>query len=356
MVIRSTPQSLHDIFLAYAEDCHGYSPIYERITTAIADDPEVQALSTGGQPGQPPPNLICAATHYLLLAGAQHEVASYYPSVTSNPAPIDDGLYPAFRDFCLRNAEAIRPLVASRLVQTNEVGRSACLLPGYSEAARREDGRPLALVDFGCSAGLNLLFDRFGYEYARPQALERDSVRWADAASPVQLRCELRGDAAPPLQAGTPVAGWRVGVDLNPIDVTDADALLWLRALVWPEHREREATLVAAAGLMREHQQRLLKGDGVALLPALLAEVPADHALVVYYSFVLHQLSPEARRQFYKALGDASHKRAVYVVSMAGLMQATTIELTTWRDGDYKREMLAECMAHGLWMRYGPRE
>ena len=344
MVIRSTPQSLHDLFLAYAEDCRGYSPIYEHITAAIADDAEVQELSTGGQPGQPPPNLICAATHYLLLSGVQHDLAHYYPSVTPAAAPIDDALYPAFRDFCLRNADALRPLVASRLVQTNEVGRSACLLPGYAEVSRREEGRPLALIDFGCSAGLNLLFDRFGYDYG--------SVRWGDASSPVQLRCELRGEAAPPLQDGTPVAGWRVGVDLNPIDVTDADSLLWLRALVWPEHREREATLVAAAGLMREHPQRLVQGDGVALLPMLIAEAPADHALVVYYSFVLHQLSPEARRQFYKVLADASHKRPIYVVSMAGLMQATKIELTAWRNGDYKRETLAECMAHGQWMRY----
>jgi hypothetical protein len=345
MVIRSTPQSLHDLFLAYAEDCRGYSPIYEHVTAAIADDPEVQALSTGGQPGQPPPNLICAATHYLLLSGLHHDLARYYPSVTPEAALIDHALYPAFRDFCLSNADDIRRLVASRLVQTNEVGRSACLLPGYAEVSSREDGLPLALIDFGCSAGLNLLFDRFGYDYG--------AVRWGDAASPVQLRCELRGDAVPPLQQGIPVAGWRVGVDLNPIDVTDADSLLWLRALVWPEHRERDATLVAAAGLMRQQPQRLVQDDGVALLPSLIAEAPAEHALVVYYSFVLHQLSPEARRRFYSVLADASHKRTVYVVSMAGLMQATKIELTTWRDGDYKRETLAECMAHGQWLRYG---
>src|SRR5437868_3282212 len=121
MVIRSTPQSLHDIFLAYAEDCRGYSPIYEHITSAIADDPEAQSLSLGGQPGQPPPNLICAATHYLLLSGVQHELAGYYPSVTPDAAPIDGALYRAFRDFCLRYGDAIRTLVASRLVQTNEV-------------------------------------------------------------------------------------------------------------------------------------------------------------------------------------------------------------------------------------------
>src|SRR5689334_24533794 len=194
MVIRSTPQSLYDLYIAYADDCHGYSPIYEHITRAIADDPQLQELSAGGMEGQPPPNLICAASHYLLLSGVQHEVRRYYPSVAAAPAPLDEGLYPAFRDFCLSNAEALRPLIASRLVQTNEVARSACLLPGYAEASRREGGKPLALIDFGCSAGLNLLFDRFGYDYG-PGCL-----RWGNKASPVQLRCELRGDAVPPLQ------------------------------------------------------------------------------------------------------------------------------------------------------------
>jgi hypothetical protein len=337
------PQSLHDIFIGYAEDCRGYSPIYEHVTRAIAEDPQVQTLAAGGQPGQPPPNLICAATHYLLLSGVKHDLASYYPSVTPDARAIDAGLYPAFQDFCLQNADAIRPLVASRLVQTNEVGRSACLVAGFAEVARREADRPLALIDFGCSAGLNLLFDRFGYDYGH--------LRWGDSTSPVQLRCDLRGDLAPPLRPGAPVAGWRTGVDLNPIDLMDDDALLWLRALVWPEHREREATLIAAAQLMRREPQRLIRGDGVELLPSLVAEAPGDHALVVYYSFVLHQLSPEARRRFYTVLGAASQTRPVYVVSMAGFMQDTKLELTTWHDGAYKRETLAQCMAHGQWLR-----
>jgi hypothetical protein len=349
MVTRSQPLSLHDTFIAYAEDCRDYSPLYDHLSLAIADDPDLQTLSTGGLPGQQAPNLIFAATHYLVLSGVGHPVAQYYPGVTPDAAPVDEGLYPAFRDFCLRYAEAIRPLVAARLVQTNEVGRSASLLPGYAHVSRLEGNRPLALIDFGCSAGLNLLFDRFGFEYQRPGG---SSLRWGDAASPVQLRCELRGDGTPALQDGAPVAGWRVGVDLNPIDLTDPDALLWLRALVWPEHRERESTLVAAAGLMRDHPQRLIAGDGVELLQGLIAQAPADHALVVYYSFVLHQLSPEARRRFYSVLAEASRARPVYVLSMGGYMQASKVELTTWRDGEHTRETLAECMAHGQWLRW----
>jgi hypothetical protein len=50
-------------------------------------------------------------------------------------------------------------------VQTNEVGRCASLLPAFGVVAARTDGRPLALVELGTSAGLNLVWDAYGYAY-----------------------------------------------------------------------------------------------------------------------------------------------------------------------------------------------
>ena len=38
------------------------------------------------------------------------------------------------------------------------------------------------------------------------------------------------------------------GLDLNPIDVRDPDATLWLRALVWPDEVGRAELLQQAAG------------------------------------------------------------------------------------------------------------
>ena len=48
--------------------------------------------------------------------------------------------------------------------QTNEIARSAMLLPGFLTVAR-ETGLPLDLFEIGASAGLNLLFDSFHYRY-----------------------------------------------------------------------------------------------------------------------------------------------------------------------------------------------
>ncbi len=42
--------------------------------------------------------------------------------------------------------------------------RCACLLPAFSAIAQ-VTGRPLALIEIGPSAGLNLNWDRFRYRY-----------------------------------------------------------------------------------------------------------------------------------------------------------------------------------------------
>src|SRR5947209_354798 len=80
-------------------------------------------------------------------------------------------------------------------------------------------GGPIALLELGASAGLNLLYDRYRYRYGDHTV--------GDAASPVTLDCELRGMAPP--RAILPIA-WRGGVDLHPVDVTDDDAVEWLQA------------------------------------------------------------------------------------------------------------------------------
>ncbi len=65
------------------------------------------------------------------------------------------------------------------------------------------------------------------------------------------LPCVLEGDV--PVEGlvtrGMPEVVWRGGLDLNPLDVRDDDAVRWLQTLVWPEHEDRRARLTAAVGL-----------------------------------------------------------------------------------------------------------
>ena len=97
--------------------------------------------------------------------------------------------------------------MSTGLVQTNEPRRCTFLLPAFATVARLAGDRPLALIEVGASAGLNLLFDRYGYDYG--------AGRFAgDPGAPVvYLRCKAM---LPPLHAGLPQVTTRVGIDLQP--------------------------------------------------------------------------------------------------------------------------------------------
>ena len=142
---------LGQIFARFSEEIFpGSSPLYAALSNAIAEDIEVLGIASSAR-GRPVPNLLFASVHYLLMSRADSTLSSFYPSLTADPRPNSDA-YPHFREFCLAHESAIRDLLSTRLVQTNEVSRCAYLLPGFSLIADENPGLPLSLVDIGTSA------------------------------------------------------------------------------------------------------------------------------------------------------------------------------------------------------------
>jgi len=128
-----------------------------------------------------------------------------------------------------------------------------------------------------------------------------------DGPSPVVLRCKVLGAASLPRQL--PGVVWRGGVDLNPLDVRDDDAVRWLETLVWPEHEERRDKLAAAVELAGEDPPALVRGDLLDELPVLLQDVPDDATLVVFHSAVLAYLPPGDRVRFAELMaGTRGHR------------------------------------------------
>jgi hypothetical protein len=326
------------------EEANEYSPLYREICLGVAEDPDILALAAVARRGQPAPNLLLGAVHYLLLNGSDHPLRRFYGSLTGTPSA-SDAAYPEFRSFCLEHRSELTALLETRLVQTNEVGRSLCLFPAFATAAERGGGGPIALVEIGASAGLNLLFDRFGYSYGA-------DVHPGVIDSPVQLKTEVVGKGEPPVQT-VPAVGCRTGIDLNPVDVRDEDQALWLRALVWPEHRERMRLLGAAIELARQDPPPLIAGDAVELLPEVLLNVPPELTLCVFHSFVLHQVPAEARQRLFDYLLVLGRTRPLYFVSMAGVAGTRAeIALMEPRGDDWHTTLLARSHAHGHWLEW----
>jgi len=339
-------ETLSQQFRRFGEsECVPASPLYGRLAVGIADDTELLAIAASAR-ARPVPNLFLGAVHFLLLQGIAHPLAVFYPDLVGDAqAPASNNLFPLFRAFCLEHSSAITSLLATRRVQTNEVRRCACLLPAFTVAARRLGGRPLALIEIGASAGLNLLWDLYHYDYGTGE-------QCGDPGAQVRLACELRGERMPPLPAPMPAIVTRVGLDLNPIDARDRDAALWLRALIWPEQRDRAALLTQAIEVARQHPPALLAGDAIELLPGVLANVPADAALCIYHSFTLNQFSSEARERFAALITEHAAQRNLALIAIEWREPYPSVDLSLFEDAARTDLRLAHCDAHGSWIEW----
>jgi hypothetical protein len=332
-------------FVRYAERVRASSPLYGRLLLAVADDPDLLALAGAARRDQPAGLLLLAAVHYLLLRGAEPRpsLADYYPSIVGAATRTGDPV-PAFRRFCLTCQEEIRELIATRRVQTNEVGRSACLLPAFTLISGRALGRPLALVEVGASAGLNLLFDRYAYDYG-------DGVLRGEVGSSVRISCSLKGANRPPLPEVLPRVASRVGVDLDPVDVRDPVARLWQRALIWPEHRARADNLRRALEIARSNPPPVEPGDALTVLPELLEAIPKEAVPCVFHTHAVYQFAPEDRERMDILLTEISTPRGLLRVAMEPSDAGhSVLSLYAYRYGRQEKRRLAVCDHHGMWL------
>jgi hypothetical protein len=301
-----------DYWTVFAREAkRGHSPLYERFAAGIGETPSLQAMAARVKKGQPPANILLGSVHYLLLRGEQHPLADYYPSVRPNGRPSGDP-FPLFKDFCATFEQKLLPLIETRVTNTNEVARSSTLYPAFDFVAR-EAGEPLHLIEIGPSAGFNLNWDRYRYTFKR----DRDQViERGPADSRLHLTAELRGDRLPPLAEEMPRVANRVGLELNPVDLSRPEDRLWLKALIWPEHAPRFARLEGAIAEALSHPQRIQSGNALALLPEAVGALPPGGAIVVYHSHVTYQFSDAMRAQLNETLVTLARTRPVYRISI----------------------------------------
>ena len=333
------------------EAIENQSPLYALLSETVANDPSLLDLAAHAAPGQPAPNLFFAAVQYLLMAQPGEPLAAAYPALAATrPRPLDTSAL--FATFCNSHVSEIIDLLQHRLVQTNEVRRSAVLLPAFAQVGRRT-GQPLGLIEIGPSAGLNLLFDRFWYDYG----LGRTA---GDPASVVHLDSDWQGNSPPPDEL--PAIASRCGIDLNPLDVRNDDDVRWLRALIWPEHDDRRQLLDKAIAVARNDPPRLVGGDLFKHLPRELAAIP-DHATpTLFATFVLNQFSPSMSARLEALLREAPHERPLHLVIMGSAeaftgerdqTAVTSIWLITYNAARRTVERLARANPHGRWISWG---
>ena len=143
----------------------------------------------------------------------------------------------------------------------------------------------------------------------------------------------------------------RTGIDLNPIDATDPDERLWLRALVWPENTAQAALQDEALRVVAAHPPRTVRGDMATVLPQVVAEVPYGTPVVVFHSATRLHVPVERRDVFDAAIAGVARDHELFHLSYEAFVghPEPAFALRLRRDAGPGR-LLAIGDGHGEWL------
>jgi hypothetical protein len=335
------------LFRDFADlEARGVSPLYERLARYVATRPSLRQLLGAAPPRQRRATLFFAAIHDVVL-----EQGVEYP---------EDG--PALEAFCAANVRTIMGRISTSRTQTNEVARSAQLVPALSIIAGLA-GQPPSLFEVGASAGLNLRFDEYRYTYRTKDA----TLTVGETSARVHVEVDFEGEVRA-IPAALPVVAGRIGLDSAPVDLADPAQRRWLRACVWADEPSRDRRLQAAMERARSDPPRVVRGDAIAHFESAAARLPADGPLVVVHQVVMGYLSPRARAQFRHKVLELARNRSVYWLFAESPTAAETLTgvvppawdghvqhslvLVDLTGGRVAADQLAFADPHGRWLRW----
>ncbi|HEX5658019.1 MAG TPA: DUF2332 family protein, partial [Polyangiales bacterium] len=259
--------------------------------------------------------------HALVRRG--DALAAYYP-----PHALDhDALWQAVLQTIAREDTFLTRFLDSP-PQTNEVGRSGILL---GAALRLQERGPLAWLELGASAGLNLSFLEYRYQ-----------VGFGDPSAQVEIPTVWEGNA--PAIAPLSVSE-RAGCDVNPLDPrADRERLL---AYVWPDQYARITRTEAALAVAAEAPWQVERAPASQWLARKLAE-PRDALPVVVHTIVWQYLPKEERAAITATL--ERHTCVRISVEGDGDPEGAAVTITRYPSGE--RTLIGRADYHGRWVRW----
>jgi hypothetical protein len=279
------------------------------------------------------PLRLFGGVHYLELAGIEPYALS--------------GAWDDFRAALEARGDFLARFVREQAVQTNEVQRCFALLPAFLVIAHEHGAETLDLVELGPSAGLNLLWDRYRYVYRAgtwgSSELTLQGVEYAPVPREVLARrARVRK---------------RIGIDLNPVDVTTDHGARLLHAFIWPGRVERAQRLKQAIAILRREPPTLVRGDYVELLPAVLGERDDQALTVVFQTASTGYIGRERRAELRELLEAGGREGPLGWVSTRAVEEreedrhdSYELEVALWPGGE--RRFVMRCDFHGNWIRW----
>ena len=279
------------------------SQLYEYWCKRIMTNEQLLNLIMHIPETQPKPNLFFGSVQYLSV---QKETP--LKRIFESPFEVDlEASFQLLIDFCLTHSDELLQLFHTKSVQTNEVQRASYLFPIFSEIAEEVE-LPLTLLEIGTSAGLLLNLDGYRYEIE-----QEPQISFGNENSPLTLFAKNYGTSITSVKNLDIL--YRIGIDLNIIDLQDSEEYLWLKSLIWPEQIIRKENLEKAMAIHRQYTKLLLTGDFRSLIPPLFETHELKNSqIIIFHTHVANQFSATLKKDLLEMLQQLSHIQSIYHV------------------------------------------
>jgi hypothetical protein len=276
---------------------------------------------------------LMGAIHRWVLMNNDSPLKRYYSLASEECDPkagdrIASAAWKDFRDVLAHQSAEIRKCLALP-PQTNDVQRSSALLLGFL-TIERMFGVPLSLHEIGASAGLNMYWDSFHYDF--------EDGKWGDERSTVRIRAPATG--VKDILGLCPQVVDRKGCDIHPLQLTRYEHRITMESYFWPTPPERLALFRAAANLAAKNTYAVEQANAARWTIEQLRKRRHDSTFVLYHSALWPYLSLDDQqvisRHMERAGGRSSTTAPVAWLALEYPpgKQVQELELTVWPGGE----------------------
>lgn len=232
--------------------------------------------------------------------------------------------------------------------QTNEAGRSANFIAAMLWLANKGLPARFECLEIGSSGGINLMLDRYHYNLGGTEV--------GPDPGAMRFKPEWQGDAPPhhPIEIAS-----TKGCDVAPVDLTDPDEALRLRAYIWPEHTVRFERMEAAIAEAKKRPPDLVQMNAADFIEAELAKPQTPGTTRMLMHSIVWQYVPEEQQARVTAAMEAAGARATPDQPLAWVaLEANRVlhihEMVVrfWPGGE-EGVIVTRAHPHGAWIGWG---
>lgn len=319
--------------------------IYIGLSENILKDVELLNLSGNVRKGQLAPNIFFAAIQYLLLNGYDHDLRKFY-NVRQPQKSLQEDPFPYLKSFCKLYEKDLKALISTRLVQTNEVSRSANLPFCIIRSLWNEELSSVHFIDVGASIGFNLFWDKYSYDYGGHGKIFNKN-------SELKIKCELKNENKSFSVEGKklPLVIERVGIDIDPPRINDQNSMRWIKSLIPPDDYKRHKLFDLAFTVAQQMKPKILAGDARVLFPQIISKYKDRIPALAFFSYSANQIFSKGLDDLLALLKTCSKIRPVYsiVIGFFG-DEFPRIELIKCCNGRLTRKIMGHCDMYCEWI------